>query len=47
MSGAVPVFSQGAENRERADIFRQRVAERGVKHLINGEWVDSASGETF
>ena len=47
MSSAVPVFSQGTENKEKADTFRQKVAKRGVKHLINGEWVASVSGETF
>lgn len=27
--------------------LRDQVAERGVKHFINGEWVESVSGETF
>ena len=47
MSGAVPVFSESATNQEKVEPFRQKVAERGIKHLINGEWVASASGETF
>ena len=47
MSGAVPVFSESAANQEKVEPFRQKVAERGIKHLINGEWVASASGETF
>ena len=36
-----------AENKTKVDAHRAKVTERGVKHFINGERVDSVSGETF
>jgi 5-carboxymethyl-2-hydroxymuconic-semialdehyde dehydrogenase len=35
------------ENRQKAAHYRAQVAERGIPHLIDGEAVDAASGETF
>ena len=50
MSGVASTLStpdKAAVNRSRADGYRERIAARGVKHFINGEWVGSVSGETF
>ena len=35
------------ENLEKTTHYRTAVAERGVKHLINGEWVNGVAGRTF
>jgi 5-carboxymethyl-2-hydroxymuconic-semialdehyde dehydrogenase len=35
------------KNRAKLDPLRVQLAERGIKHLIGGEFVESASGETF
>ncbi len=50
MSGVASTLStpdKAAVNRSRADGYREHVAARGVKHFINGEWLDSVSNETF
>ena len=35
------------QNRAKVETLRIQLAKRGLKHLINGEPVDSLSGETF
>ncbi len=44
MSVSAP--SQATENLEKARTYAERFR-GGIKHLIGGEWQDSASGETF
>jgi 5-carboxymethyl-2-hydroxymuconic-semialdehyde dehydrogenase len=35
------------QNRRKAEELRRQIAERGLKHFINGEQVEGMSGETF
>ncbi len=44
---SVTEMAKAEANRAKAENLRAAIAERGVKHLINGELMDSLSGETF
>jgi 5-carboxymethyl-2-hydroxymuconic-semialdehyde dehydrogenase len=46
-STLTPVGPAAVENRARAEAMRARMAARGIRHVINGQEVDSVSGETF
>ena len=35
------------QNVEKTASYREAVSERGIQHLINGEWVDGLAGRTF
>ncbi|PYE53513.1 5-carboxymethyl-2-hydroxymuconate semialdehyde dehydrogenase [Deinococcus yavapaiensis] len=35
------------ERQQKVQGYKARFAERGVKHFIGGQWVDSRNGETF
>ncbi len=47
MSSVATPSPEAVENRAKAEALRARLAERGIRHLIGGQEVDSVSGQTF
>jgi 5-carboxymethyl-2-hydroxymuconic-semialdehyde dehydrogenase len=47
MVSALNKLNKASENKERALGFAERFKSGGIKHFIDGRWVDSTSGESF